>query len=232
MKSPGLLLAALLALGVVTPHTARASLVLELSSVDFEVSPDLLGGAFANGFTAGWSFTTNTDITVTALDAWNPNPAGTEVRIYSIIPGDFINGGGSLTDVASAIVTASDPETGSPVAFHSHSIDPITLHATAGTDETYYIVQFVAPGGSTETTSYSQIVTDPSIHYGFGVSAVGGGYPTEDLNVGAFGAGYFGPNFEIAPQTPEPASLWSLAGGLALLAFFRRHRRAIVSVSQ
>jgi hypothetical protein len=109
MKSPGLLFAALLALGAITANTARASLVLEYSSVNQDVSPDFVRGDFSNGFTAGWSFTTNTAINVTALDAWNPGPDGAEVRLYSVIPGDFINGGGSLTELARALVTSSDP---------------------------------------------------------------------------------------------------------------------------
>jgi len=226
MKSLGLL-TALLAFGAMTANTARASLVVEYDSVGWDVTPSLLGPVGANGFWAGWTFTTNEAITVTALDAWNPDPDGTTVRIYSIIPGDFINGGGSLTDVASAVVTPSDPEEGSPTEFNSHSIAPVTLHANAGTDERYYIVEFVGPNMSVRTTtSYSAVIADPSINYGWPVSGIGG-YPTDDINVGAFGPGYFGPNFEIAPATPEPASMLTLAGGLALLAFFRRKTRVL-----
>ncbi|HVW09344.1 MAG TPA: PEP-CTERM sorting domain-containing protein [Bryobacteraceae bacterium] len=209
-------LTALLALGAATAHTAKADLALEYNALGMDVPADWLSGPLA-----GWEFTTNSAITVTALDAWGASPEGTEVWLYSVVPGDFITGGGSLTVLADAFVTSSDPAEGSPVEFNSHSIDPVTLDANA----TYYIAEDFASLDSIDTAaSYSAIITDPSIKYGYPIA--GGGYPTEDANFAPFGPGYFGPNFDIAPSVPEPASLLTLAGGLALLAFLRRRREA------
>jgi hypothetical protein len=156
------------------------------------------------------------------LAAWSPDPNGTQVQIYSIIPGNFITGGGSLALLASAVVTPTDPEEGSPTEFYSQAITPVTLAADVGTDATYYIIQYVGPNDSVETTPYDGVTSDPSINFGYAVAGLGG-YPTEDIEEGAFGRAYFGPDFDIGPSTPEPASILTLAGGLALLAFFR-HR--------
>ena len=196
------------------------SIALEYDSQGMDVPSSWLPA----GSLEGWAFTTNTAVTVTALDARDPGPDGVTVQIYSIIPGDFINGGGSITWWASAFVDSSDPVTGSPVEFYSQSIAPVILPAGM----TFYIVQ---PNvGTFETgTSYTGMITDPSIKYGYPVG--GYGYPYEDIDVGAFGPGYFGPNFEVESPTPEPASVFSLAGGLALLVFFGRQRKTI-SVSR
>ena len=213
------LLTALLALGMVTANEAKASIALEYDSVGMDVPSSWMAGTLE-----GWAFTTNTAVTVTALDARDPGPDGVTVQIYSIIPGDFINGGGSITWWASAFVDSSDPVVGSPVEFYSQSIAPVLLPAGM----TFYIVQ---PNVGTFKTgaSYAGMITDPSIQYRYPVG--GYGYPSDDLNVGAFGAGYFGPNFEVGSPTPEPASVFNLAGGFALLVFFGRRRKTL-SVSR
>lgn len=79
--------------------------------------------------TAGWSFTTNRAVTVTALDAFDPTGAGTAgaVRLYTA--------GGTV--LASTTVTTSDPQEGSPVSFYSHAISPVSLLANT----TYFIAE-------------------------------------------------------------------------------------------
>jgi hypothetical protein len=79
---------------------------------------------------AGWSFTTNEKISVTALDAFDPNgdgAAGT-VRLYNA----------SGTVLASAKVTTTDPKEGSPIMFFSAKLSkPLMLAAKT----TYFIAE-------------------------------------------------------------------------------------------
>ena len=66
---------------------------------------------FVPDVTAGWSFTTNSAITVTALDAFDPTGTGL-VRLYDA-SGDIL---------ASANLSTSDPVEGSPTPFYTQPV--------------------------------------------------------------------------------------------------------------
>ncbi len=108
--------------------------------------------------TAGWSFTTNSAITVTALDAFDPTGTGL-VQLY--------NAGGNI--LASANLSTSDPVEGSPTPFYTQSVAPVLLAA----DTKYFIAEdMCAVTGSScaspGTTAYSRVLdltVDPAISY-------------------------------------------------------------------
>jgi hypothetical protein len=108
---------------------AAATPVLEFSSGPPTGVPPSAGQAL----TGGWSFTTNRAITITALDALDPTGDGTAgaVRLY--------DGNGNV--LASATVTTSDPQEGSPILFYSHAIAPVTLAADTSSPRTLASIQ-------------------------------------------------------------------------------------------
>jgi hypothetical protein len=189
---------ALMAVGVIAP--AEAVPALEFGSA----SPAVAG----QDLSAGWSFTTVNAITVVALDAYDAALSGV-VRFY--------DSGGTV--LASATVTNSDPTEGTPLAFHSHAISPITLAANT----TYFITEDL-PTGSALYLLASGIVTDPDITYGGPVANLIGTNPTSDATGGAYGQAFFGPNFDVA--VPEPASLSLIGLGIAALGMIRRRKAA------
>jgi hypothetical protein len=159
---------------------------------------------------AGWYFSTNQAITVTALDTWVVGDGPTTpvtVRLYN----------SSLTILASATVGPSDPTSGSPTAFYSHAITPVNL--AAGT--TYYLAQDV----SLVDVSVTGLVTNPAINYLGGLRSAGTVTPLTDGLGGVVAPAYFGPNFEIA-SVPEPGTLYSLGAGLSVVVFLCRRRRS------
>jgi hypothetical protein len=81
-------------------HPGWALPVLEFSSGTVMAADGLAPAS------AGWSFTTNQAVNVTALDAFDPTGTGAGgVRLYT----------GSGTVLASATVTTSDNQEGSPI---------------------------------------------------------------------------------------------------------------------
>ncbi len=130
----------------------------------------------------------------------------------------------SGTVLASATVTFSDKQEGSPAAFYSQAISPVSLAA----DTTYYIAQdFSAFSNSAFSTHLDFLVTglttDAAITFDGEVAAVGlGTNPTTDATGGGYNPAFFGPNFDIA--VPEPSTLLLLAAGLGGLSMLRSKR--------
>jgi hypothetical protein len=177
--------------------------------------------------TVGWAFTTNSAITVTALDAYlvaDSTVTSTNVRLY----------GANAVTLASATVSTSDTLEGSPFAFYSHTL---AAAVTLAANTTYYIAEDTYEGGNAATSSTlyalaTGVTTDPSITYLNGVDALEqlGANPTSGDISGIYGPDWFGPNFDIAPAAvPEPSSLVLMCmGGIAGLGYAWRRRRAKV----
>jgi hypothetical protein len=188
MKSTILVIGAV-AFGLLAPATASAGPVLEQSPFPYYQTV-----AFSTDYTLGWSFTTNQAFNVGALDAYQIDTGGSQVRLY--------NATGTI--LASATVVSTDPVEGSPFSFYSQAISPVALAA----GQTYYIAEDVGSGTGALVAGFG-LTTDPAITYGSAVSANGlGNDPTTDVFGGGYDPGYFGPNFDIATSSvPEPATL-------------------------
>jgi Domain of unknown function (DUF4082)/PEP-CTERM motif len=160
---------------------------------------------------AGWSFTTNEKISVTALDAFDPKgdgAAGT-VRLYNA----------SGTVLASAKVTTTDPKEGSPIMFFSAKLSkPLVLAAMT----TYFIAEDLGTA-TTANGNVSGLTTSSAIKYDGEVAARGQGKnPTTDATGGAFSPGIFGPNFDVtlgASAVPEPSTWAMMLLGFAGIGF-------------
>ncbi len=107
------------------------------------------GTTVGNNFSIGWSFTTTTAISITALDAWNVAAAGSPVRLYN----------SGWTTLASATVLNTDPIVGAPTSFFSHAISPVPLAAG-----TYYIAEDIVAQTPTQW-SVSGLTTAPAITF-------------------------------------------------------------------
>jgi PEP-CTERM motif len=197
------------ALGLLAAEPARADLALEFTS---GIEAQVTGGDAA----VGWSFTTTEAITVTTLDAYDPG-AGEQVRLYD----------GSGTTLASATVLPTDPTVGSPFAFYSQAITPVTLSANT----TYYIAEDTTPSVNLYL-AVSGLTTESSITYDHGVYGIAGSNPLTDSPNGTmyYSPDYFGPNFNgnvsLTVSSPEPSTfLIAGLGGMAFLVYARRHRR-------
>jgi PEP-CTERM motif len=204
MKNTLLASAAIAALMTISPSGTRAGTVaLQFSAVSAEDSP------FAAS--AGWSFTTSEKISVTALDAFDPTGAGAgTVRLYDAK-------GGVVTVLASAKVTKTDPQNGSPIKFFSAALKtPLVL--AAGT-------YFIAEDLSTTTMANGNVMglktSFAAIKWDGEVAAMGQGLdPTTDATGGMFSPGIFGPNFEVGKvgaTIPEPATWAMMLLGFGLL---------------
>ena len=173
-----------------------------------EFTPGSTASIGANA-SVGWSFTTKTAISITALDAFNVAAAGSPVRLY--------NSGGST--LASATVLNTDPTVGAPTSFFSHAISPVPLAAG-----TYFIAEDIVSSIPFQASA-SGLTTDAAITYGAGVSAVGFGLkPTTDFFGSPLNPGYFGPNFNFV-AVPEPSSLILCGLGLVGLVYVARRKQ-------
>jgi hypothetical protein len=167
---------------------ATGSAWANIPALEFNPSLAMLGSAA--DLTAGWSFTTNQAITVTALDAFDPTGTGL-VQIY--------NGSGNV--LASATLNTSDAKEGNPTSFYTQAIAPVTLVANT----TYYISEDI--NGGIVLFRTGPLTLDPSITYNGEVSGSGlGQTPTTDAFAGGLNPGFFGPNFDISPTVPEPST--------------------------
>ena len=125
-------------LALLAPAVGRADIVLSVANAG---STDIA----VIDFTAGWTFTTNQAITLTALDAFLGGAASTQVRLYDT----------SNNLLASGTVTSADPTVaGGAITYNELAIAPVSLAANT----TYFIVEDVAASAATfslSTTSYS-----------------------------------------------------------------------------
>jgi len=171
-----------------------------------------------NSFTYGWSFTTNTAITVDALDAYLPGNGGDLVQLYDE----------SGNVLASTTLSTSDAQEGSPTLFYTQAITPVTLQANT----TYYIAESMNGSAYPESVTYysvTALTVDPSITYDGAVSYAAMGasglvqHPTTDtVWGGVLNSAFFGPDFDIV--TPEPSSMLLFGTGLLGVGFVMRKR--------
>jgi hypothetical protein len=132
---------------------------------------------------------------------------------------------GSGTVLARATVSTSDPLEGTaPSQFYAHALTtPVAL--AAGT--TYYIAADILD--TFDGLNATGLTTDPSITFGQAVGEFGtGGTPTSNRFPEIITGGLFGPNFDITPAVPEPATLLPTLSGVAQagVAYACRRRRA------
>jgi Domain of unknown function (DUF4082)/PEP-CTERM motif len=157
-----------------------------------------------NAWSLGWSFTTNTAITVSALGYYNANLTGGVGLGAGCNCGDvgIFNSSGDL--LASTTVTSSDPVTG---FFNYQAITPLQLAA----GQMYYIL---AETGSSDYTwgvtglTVNPVITFDSDAYVSG-STLAFGTTSSGYNATNGGA-WFGPNFLASPTSasaPEPSTL-------------------------
>jgi PEP-CTERM motif len=218
MSTPRFCLAITLACLVLftgTAPDARADFIPSLNftsgNTGFFNGPGTLGSVFTVGPSA---------ITIDAFGMENVSiPPGNTVRIYQF---------GTTTDLATQVVTGSDPISTTDPRYHYHTLaTPLVLTAN-----TQYVI-LMDINNQNVTFLDTGITSDPRITFNSSVESVGatGAHPTTDQQ--AFGP-YFGPTFEIqaASAAPEPTSLSLLAIGTAgLLGFSWRRRKATVPVA-
>ena len=199
------------AFGFLAPAAIQAGIILEYTS-------ETNGSAISN-LSAGWSFTTNQAITVTALDASTAGGLSSyNVRLYNA----------AQVLQASTTVLNTDPVEGTaPARFYSHAITPVTLLA-----DTTYFISMDFPTGTAAQFEVGGLTTDPSITYGAAVLTNSGlgQDPITDMDNGQDNPGDFGPNFDIGTAVPEPSSIILLGlfvGVIGCGAWMRRRRGAV-----
>jgi hypothetical protein len=177
-----------------------AHLRADIPALDFTSTSE----NFTNGaWSLGWSFTTNTALSVTALGYYNATLTG---GLYGLGAGcncgevGIFNSTGNL--LTSAQVTSSDPVIG---FFNYQAITPVDLAA----GQTYYIL--AETGSSDYTWGVSGLTVIPNITFNSDAyvysSTLAFGTATEGLTA-ASGGGFFGPNFQASTTSaPEPSSL-------------------------
>jgi hypothetical protein len=226
------ILALLALLLVLSPYTARADNPTSGGGSASGSVGTYAGDGPAVSFTApgpnytdgtwslGWSFTTNTNVTVDGLGFYDALLGGGtsglsagcncgEVGIY--------NSSGVL--LASALVTSSDPASD---FFRWASITPIILPAGG----TYYIAAETGSAQYTWDTSGFAVSPDINFLQDQWVYSSTLAFPVNSLGITN---AIFGPNFEeeAVPPVPEPATVSLLGMGLlGLVGALRRKRQA------
>lgn len=175
--------------------------------------------------TAGWGFTPNEDILVTALGVYDPTGNGTgtshDVGIWTL-------GGGSLV---TSMTISGGIQTG---AFRFLALSTSVV-LSAGNE---YVI-------ASTTNQNGEGWTWTNVAYGAGVPAPNVTYDTTDLTFDAGGnfwfccnggaltypanrdnrPQFFGPNLEFESTVPEPATAALIPVGLGLLAIARKRGR-------
>lgn len=191
------------------------SLASEAQTSEALIDYSLNQMGYANA-TAGWTFLPLTNISITALGAFQyvvTNTPGIEVGLW--------DAGGDL--LASNTVTASSG------LVNQSLYEPITPAAlTAG--ETYYLGGFGGPIGfrayDTNSIQGSGSVTmSPEIQLGEGVLSTNLGFSFPDGQAANPPSAVFVPNFEFeVTPVPEPTTLFLLGGGALVFTAARRRQ--------
>jgi hypothetical protein len=166
--------------------------------------------------TDGYSFLTgNALVTIDALGLLSASPpSGETVRIFQ---------DGTTTNLASVAIPSNAPVSApSPQGnlYSYEAITPLTLLPNMTYD---IVVDYNGPEGV--LVLGTPVANVPGVSFGAPRGALGDGqFPTGDAF--ALPGSYFGPTFEVATATPEPASLTLLGLGAAgLLGYDWRRRK-------
>lgn len=185
----------------------------DTAGIGFAAPGPLLNNA--SGYSLGYQFTAKTDVTITALGYFDD---GGLLEVHQV---GLYSSRGEL--LSSTTVDGSGLQDG---FFNYSAIAPVTLRA----GHTY---QVMGNSGVLDNYTFNTdgFVVNPAITLDRDAFALGNflqfGKQTEEIDV-AHGGAFFGANFEIAAQTPEPGSLFLLCGGLpGLLAVARRRAKTL-----
>lgn len=162
----------------------------------------------------GLWFTPTTSMTVDALGFFVQADltAGEIVGLYT----------SSGTLLASVAVALTDPVVS---RYYLHAITPVTL--TAG--QTYVVDAYT--GNNTWSYSSTAPAVAAGITYDYHAYDYTSGlaFPTNQAGAGGGAGGvYYGPTFDIATDTPEPASLGLFTLAVGALGWLRRSRPALM----
>ena len=175
--------------------------------------------AASTGYTLGWQFQANQDISVTALGVYELNPWSTDHEV-----GLWDDSNQQL--LADVTVASSDPESqdsnGNEIRWVTLST-PLDLSAGL----TYAIAAYYPASGGTIHDNFqelcSSVTTDPDITYVQSVRTLNDEPFTfpDTANESENGTAFFGPNFQFT-SAPEPST--SALFGIGFIALFGLQR--------